>query len=150
MKEWFHKLVISSSEWLQKLMLASVAALAPIHQVMYSVGFLIFADLITGMWAAKKRGEKISSAAMRRTISKIVIYQLAVIGAFVLETNLLSELLPVTKIVAGVIGLVEFKSMLENSGHIVGGNIFKMILEKLGSENDKPKEVVTEDTANKE
>jgi hypothetical protein len=45
--------------------------------------------------------------------------------------------------VAGVIGMVEFKSILENSGHIVGGDVFKLILKKLGSENDpqnKPKE----------
>lgn len=124
-------------EWLQKIALASLAALAPIHAIMISVGFLIVADLVTGIWAAKKRGEKISSAAMRRTISKIVIYQLAVISGFLLEKYLLSDLLPVSKIVAGVIGLVEFKSMLENSGSIVGGDIFKMILAKLGSENDK-------------
>lgn len=124
-------------EWLQKILLASVAALAPIQAVMLSVGFLIFADLVTGIWAALKRGEKVSSAAMRRTVSKMVVYQLAVIGAFVLETHLLGGLLPATKIVAGVIGLVEFKSMLENSGAIVGGDIFKIILAKIGSENDK-------------
>lgn len=124
-------------DWLEKIIIAGIAALAPIHPVLISVGFLIVADLLTGIWAAKKRGEKISSAAMRRTVSKIVIYQLAVIGGFVLEKYLLSDLLPVSKIVAGVIGLVEFKSMLENSGSIVGGDIFKMILAKLGSENDK-------------
>ena len=131
-------------EWLEKIAVASLAALAPIHPVMLSVGFLILADLITGMWAAKKRGEKISSAAMRRTISKMFIYQMAVIGGFVLETYLLGGLLPVSKIVAGVIGLVEFKSMLENSGQIVGGDIFKMILKKIGSENDKLPEPVPE------
>lgn len=124
-------------EWLQKIALASFAALAPIHAVMITVGFLIFADLITGIWAAKKRGEKISSAVMRRTVSKIVIYQMAVVGGFLLETYLLSGLLPVSKIVAGVIGLVEFKSMLENSNSIMGGDLFKLILQKIGSENDK-------------
>lgn len=131
-------------EWLQKILLASVAALAPIQAIMLSVGFLIFADLITGIWAALKRGEKVSSAAMRRTVSKMVIYQLAVIGAFVLETHLMGGLLPVTKIVAGVIGLVEFKSMLENSSAIVGGDVFKLIMKKIGSENDKLNDISTE------
>ena len=130
-------------EWLSKVGMAALAALAPIHMVMITVGVLIFSDLATGVWAALKRGEKISSAIMRRTISKILIYQLAVICGFMLETYILDAVIPVAKIVAGVIGMVEFKSILENSNHIVGGNIFKMILEKLGSENKpkkKPKE----------
>ncbi len=130
-------------EWLAKISLAVLAALAPIQTVLISVGVLILADSVTGIWAAYKRGEKISSAAMRRTISKIVIYQTAVITGFLLETYLIDHLLPVTKIVAGIIGLVEFKSILENSNTIMGGDIFKMILQKLGSENDKlnkPKE----------
>ncbi|HEY8367583.1 MAG TPA: phage holin family protein, partial [Bacteroidia bacterium] len=112
------------------------AALAPIHAVMISVGILIFADLATGMWAAKKRGENITSAAMRRTVSKLFIYQLAVITGFLLETHLLAQLLPVTKLVAGVIGLVEFKSILENANEILGQNIFTNLLSKLGSDND--------------
>lgn len=131
-------------EWIQKIALASLAALAPIHAVMISVGFLIVADLVTGIWAAKKRNEKVSSAAMRRTVSKMLIYELAVVAGFLLETYLLSGLLPVSKIVAGVIGLVEFKSMLENSSSIVGGDIFKLILSKLGSENDKLPEPIPE------
>jgi sugar phosphate permease len=126
-------------EWLGKLFLASMAALAPIKMVMITVGFLILADLVTGMWAAHKRGEKISSAAMRRTISKIFIYQLTVVSGFMLETYILDKMLPVAKIVAGVIGMVEFKSILENSNHIVGGDIFKLVIQKLGSENDSKK-----------
>lgn len=127
-------------EWIKNLGLVALAALAPIHMVMITVGFLIFADLFTGIWAARKRGEKISSAALRRTVSKIVIYQLAVISGFMLETHILDNLLPVSKLVAGVIGMVEFKSMLENSNGIVGGNIFQLVLKKLGSENDSNKE----------
>jgi len=98
--------------WTSKLFIASLAALAPIKMVIITVGFLILADLLTGIWAAKSRGEKISSSIMRRTISKIVIYQLAVISGFMLEMHILDSLVPVAKIVAGVIGMVEFKSIL--------------------------------------
>lgn len=126
-------------EWLNKVALASLAALAPIKMVMITVGVLIMADLVTGIWAALKRGEKVSSAAMRRTISKMFIYQLAVICGFMLETYILDGIVPVAKIVAGVIGMVEFKSILENSNHIVGGDLFKIIIAKLGSDNDPNK-----------
>jgi Bacteriophage holin family len=126
-------------EWLDKLALASLAALAPIKMVMITVGILIMADLVTGIWAALKRGEKVSSAAMRRTVSKMFIYQLAVICGFMLETYILDGIVPVAKIVAGVIGMVEFKSILENSNHIVGGDLFKIVIAKLGSDNDTNK-----------
>lgn len=126
-------------EWLNKVALASLAALAPIKMVMITVGILIMADLVTGIWAALKRGEKVSSAIMRRTVSKIFIYQLAVICGFMLETYILDGIVPVAKIVAGVIGMVEFKSILENSNHIVGGDIFKLVIQKLGSDNDTKK-----------
>lgn len=124
-------------EWLAKIAVAAIAALSPIHAVMLSVGFLILADLVTGIVAARKRGEKVRSAAMRRTISKILVYQLAVISGYLLEHYLMSDIMPVAKLVAGVIGMVEFKSILENSNTIVGTDIFKSILQKLGSENDK-------------
>jgi holin family protein len=130
-------------EWLVKIFVASLAALSPIHTVMIAVGVLIFADLLTGMLAAIKKGEKLSSAAMRRTISKMLVYQLTVICGFLLETYLIDGLIPVAKIVAGVIGMVEFKSVLENVNVITGQNIMQSILEKLGSDNDpsnKPKE----------
>ena len=126
-------------EWMLKIAIAACAALAPIQVVMITIGILIMLDLITGIWAAKKRGQQISSAAMRRTISKIFIYQMSVISGFLLETYLLGGSIPVSKIVTGVIGMVEFKSILENSNYIVGGDVFKMILQKLGSDNDSKK-----------
>jgi Bacteriophage holin family len=123
-------------EWTQSVALAAVAALAPIQAVLISVGVLIVADLFTGMLAAHKRGEKLASAAMRRTVSKLLIYQTAVITGFLLETYLLSSLVPVSKIVAGAIGLVEFKSILENCNAALGQDIFQTVLLKLGSDND--------------
>lgn len=126
-------------EWLVKLALATLAALAPIQAVLVSVGVLIMIDLVTGTIAAWKRGDKISSAVMRRTISKILVYECSVIAAFILETYLLQGFMPATKIVGGVIGLVEFKSIIENSNTIIGGDVFRTILKKLGSENDKDK-----------
>jgi hypothetical protein len=104
---------------------------------MVTVGILIFFDFITGMLAAKKRGEFITSAAMRRTISKLVVYQCSVISGFLVEKYLLDQILPVAKLVAGVIGMVELKSVLENANTITGKDIFKDLLLRLGSKNDK-------------
>lgn len=126
-------------DWLVALALAACAALAPIKAVLITVGILIMMDALTGMYAARKRGEELSSAAMRRTLSKFLVYQGVVITGFLLESNILDNLIPVAKICAGAIGMVEFKSILENANSIVGTNIFKAVLDKLGSDNDPNK-----------
>src|ERR1700740_866886 len=126
-------------DWIQSVGIACIASLAPIQAILISVGVMIFADLFTGMLAAHKRGEKISSAAMRRTVSKILIYEIAVICGFLLEKYLLDSLVPISKLVAGVIGLVEFKSILENCNAVLGQNIFETVLFRLGSDNDPKK-----------
>lgn len=123
--------------WVGHLFFAAVAVLAPIHAVMIVVGVLIFIDLATGLFAALKRKEPISSSAMRRTISKFFVYQIAVVTAFIVETYLLHNILPATKFVSMVIGMVELTSVLENCNTIYGGNLFKSLIKHLGSKNDK-------------
>lgn len=123
-------------QFFSDLLVAASAALVPIKPVIVTVGVLIVSDLITGVWAAKKRGEQISSAALGRTVSKMVVYQTAVITGFLLQKYLLNDAVPVVNIVGGVIGMVEFKSFVENANVIVDGDIMKEILKKLGSKND--------------
>jgi hypothetical protein len=130
--------------FLTYLAVSIIAILAPIKALILTVGFLIIADLITGIWASHKRKEKIRSSVMRRTISKAFVYQLAVISGFLVETYLLESFFPVSKVVASVIGLVELKSILENSNSILGYNLFKTVIEKLGSENDNLKTEIIE------
>lgn len=123
--------------WLKFTTAAAVAVIAPIKMMLLGVGFLIFADLVTGLWAALKLKEKIRSAVMRRTVSKMVVYQLAIISAFVLEAHIMGiSDLTITKIVASAIGMVELKSILENANKISGIDVFKSLLNKLGSDND--------------
>jgi hypothetical protein len=123
-------------EWVKKILFVSIAALAPIKMILITVGLLVFFDLITGIWAARRKGETLKSAAMRRTISKMLIYQLTVISGFLLEHYLLDGLVPVSKLVGGVIGMVEFKSILENASTIAGEDIVTLVLSRLGSDND--------------
>lgn len=122
-------------EFAIKTFLAALAVFAPIQAVVITVGVLIFADLATGIWAAKKRGEVIKSSKMRDSITKLLIYQTVIMTGFLVETFLLDGLLPVVKLAAAVIGMVELKSLLENANSILGRDLFKEILSKLGSKN---------------
>lgn len=124
-------------EWLVKGLIVTLTILSPIKPMLIACGILILADTITGMFAAHKRKESIQSAEMRRSITKLVVYQIAIISAFVLEKYMLGSLVPVSKIVAGVIGMVEFKSILENVSTIAGQDILALVINKLGSKNAK-------------
>lgn len=126
--------------FLSNLMISACAALAPIKPIMITVGILIVADLISGVWAAKKRGEEITSAALGRTISKMVVYQTAVITGYLMQHYLMGDAVPVVNVISGVIGMVEFKSFMENANAIVEGDVFKTIIKKLGSKNDQDAE----------
>ena len=123
--------------WLKATGLSLLALIAPVQAVMLTVGALIIADFLLGMWAARKRGEAITSAAMRRTVSKMLVYQTVVLMGYFTEVHLLGSLLPVSKLVGGIIGVVELKSVLENSSTILGQDLFRALITKLGSANDR-------------
>lgn len=122
---------------LKSAVVASVAVFAPIQAVIIITGVLVIADLITGILAAKKRGEPIDSAGLRRTVTKTAVYLTAVCMGFLVEKYMIDEILPISKIVSGIIGMVELKSLMENLNTIHGSDIFKEIIYKLGSHNDK-------------
>lgn len=128
---------------ISSLWAALIGFFAPAGPLLISVGFLIFADFVTGIWAAYKKGEIITkSSGWRRTVTKMAVYNVAILSGFLLETYMLHELIPISKIVASVIGLVELKSILENSNVILGQDLFKTVISKLGSDNDKLKEQI--------
>ena len=132
--------------FLQGLVLSAIAVLAPIKAVMATVGVLIFADFVSGIIAAKKRGESISSAKIRNSVTKCLVYQSAVITGFLVQTYLFQGFIPIVNIVGSLIGLTELTSFYENLNSIKGGNIFKKIIELLGSTNlaNADKEIVQE------
>ncbi len=124
-------------EYLKSLLIAILAVFAPIQAVIIVTGVLVIADLITGLFAAKKRGEKITSAGLRRTVTKTTVYLSAVCLGFLVEKYMIDSILPISKLISGIIGVVELKSLMENLNTIYGSDLFKSIIEKLGSINDK-------------
>lgn len=124
-------------EWYKAVLVSVLAVFAPIQSMIITVAVLIGTDLVFGIIAAYKQSVPISSSAIRRTVSKSVIYMVAVCLGYLVEHYLMGDILPVSKLVAGTIGLVEMKSILENSDIINGGSVFKALVAKLGSENDK-------------
>ena len=120
-----------------KLGLAIIVIFAPIKAMILSALFLTVCDGVLGVMAAHKRGEAITSAGFRRTISKILIYELAICMAYIAQHYLTGDAIPVSSVVAGFVGITEFKSCMENLNDVSGGQLLKALLQKLGSINDK-------------
>ena len=108
---------------------------APVQAAALAVFAIVLIDLITGVLAARKRKEEITSARIRDSVSKLFIYEIALLSALLLENYLLSGMVPAIKIVSAVIGVAEGKSVLENLDTLQGGNMFKNLIDKLGSSN---------------
>ena len=104
----------------------------PIAPCLIGVGVLLFADVLTGIRAAKKRLETISSSKLSMTVNKIVFYALAIILSRLMETVFI-DWLPLARLTAGYIAVVEFKSNIENIGEITEVDIWNYLKEKLTS-----------------
>jgi phage-related holin len=122
--------------YLKGLGLAALAFLAPIHLLLAAAVVLTLIDAVTGILAARKRREKIRSAGLRRTVSKLVVYQGAIVAGYMVEV-MMGGSLPVSKLVAACIAVVEGKSVLENCDAISGSPVFGAVIDRLGSANQK-------------
>ena len=120
---------------LGSLAIAALAVLAPIKAVLIVTFLLVLADLITGVWAAVKTKQSITSAGFRRTLVKMFIYEILVITGFLVETYLTGNSVPISKLITSFIGLTETLSIIENLNIISETNLFATILAKLGAFN---------------
>lgn len=118
---------------LETLLLACIAVFAPIKAAILTVVVLVIADLITGMLAAKKRGEKITSAGIKRTVGKVLLYETALCLGFIVQQYLTGDILPASKLVSAIIGLAELKSVLENLDSLSGTSLYKVLLSRIVS-----------------
>lgn len=106
-------------------------ALSPIRSALLTIAALVVLDLITGVWAARKRGEAITSLGFRRTTVKVFVYMGALVLGFVVEKNLLAGAIPLTQIIGGWVGLTELKSNAENLHDVTGLDIWQALLDRL-------------------
>jgi hypothetical protein len=109
----------TSLGWAIKLSAWVMLFLAPVKASMAAIVFLVLSDLVFGVWAALKRGEKFNSAALRRTPVKLTGYLAGIVLAFVAETYLLPEL-PIVKVVGGLAASTELVSLFESLSTISG------------------------------
>lgn len=122
---------------LKLMCMTMVAVFAPIRAIMLAAFALVVADLITGVIAAYKRKERITSDGFKRTVIKTFVYQCAIMLGYLTETYLTGAMLPVSKIITSYIGFTEIVSVLENLNSISGGSLLTALIAKLGSKQNE-------------
>ena len=105
-----------------KLLAVVGAFFLPISGILFLVGFAIFIDTLTGLWKAKKLKIPITSRKLSAVISKLFLYELAVIGFYLIDFWILNDIvkqffsveLMLTKILSLVLVSIEVMSINEN------------------------------------
>lgn len=129
------------------LIMLIVMFFAPVQAALISVGVLCTFDAITGIMAAKKRGELITSNKGFRTIIKMIIYSILVICSHLIEVVMI-DFIPVTKIATSAIALIELKSLYENASTILGIDMWKFIKQIMDKKGIDLPEIPTENNKN--
>lgn len=105
--------------------------LAPIQVLAIAIGFLVVADVVTGVWASLKAKQRVTSDRFGRTVTKSGVYLVALVVAHVAEAYVFGGAVPVTKVVSGLVGTTELISIYENLSRISGLDFKRAIAERL-------------------
>ena len=115
-----------------KLLAVVGAFFLPISGILFLIGFAILLDTITGIWKAKKIGLPITSRKLSAIVSKLFLYEVAVIGFYLIDYFILNDIiltffsvpLMLTKILSLVLVSIECISINENYFQIRGISVW--------------------------
>jgi len=113
------------------VLLGIISGLKPLF---LSLLVLLIVDLATGLYAAKKAKEAITSTGLRRTIEKAMCY-FTIIIVSVLADVYMFDVFRVSGVITAFIGMIELLSIFENFTKITGinfvGELKRLIKSKL-------------------
>lgn len=139
MKSMFHS--NQTLEYIGHLAAVIISFMLPIASTLMLISLFLIADLITGIWKARKKGEIITSKRMSDTIAKIALFSLSVVCLHGLETQFSAlGFIHITQIGSAYIAIVELKSILENVSEITGLDIWTHLKGKFVQFKNKDRE----------
>ena len=105
----------------------------PVSGILFLIGFTIVVDTLTGIWKSKKLKIAITSRRLSAIVSKLFLYELAVIGFYLIDFWILNDIimkffsvpLMLTKILSLVLVSIEVMSINENYKAVKGIDIWQ-------------------------
>ena len=121
-------LLSSIQKYIIQLLAVVSAFFLPITGILFLIAFAILVDTITGIWKAKKLKIPITSRGLSAIISKLFLYEVAVILTYLIDRFILNDILlqffsvplMVTKILSLVLCSIEVISINENIKAVKG------------------------------
>ena len=145
--------ILGSSIQKSSLQLLTVisAFFLPIIGILFLIGFAILVDTFTGIWKAKKLKIKITSRGLSAVISKLLLYEIAVILFYLIDRFILNDIiltffsvpLMLTKILALVLVSIEVMSINENYEAVRGINMWTAMKNLFSRARDIKKDIDT-------
>jgi hypothetical protein len=128
-------LLTSIKQSMVQLLAVIGAFFLPISGILFLIGFAIVVDTLTGIWKAKKLKIKITSRKLSAIVSKLFLYEVAVIGFYLIDRFILNDIILVffsiplmlTKILSLVLVSIECISISENYEAVRGINIWSSL-----------------------
>ena len=107
----------------------------PISGILFLIVFAILVDTITGIWKSRKLKIPITSRGLSAIVSKLFLYEVAVILTYMIDKFILNDIILVffsiplmlTKILALVLVSIEVISTSENYEAVRGINIWSSL-----------------------
>lgn len=107
----------------------------PISGILFLIAFAILVDTITGIWKSRKLKIPITSRGLSAIVSKLFLYEVAVILTYMIDKFILNDIILVffsiplmlTKILALVLVSIEVISTSENYEAVRGINIWSSL-----------------------
>ncbi|MBV1928700.1 MAG: phage holin family protein [Gammaproteobacteria bacterium] len=128
----------------------------PIAPLMVVVGLAIMSDTFTGLYRSYKSGIELTSHKARNIISKMIVYQGAVILMYCIERFVVSDIVKIfidvdlflTKLVCCTLLVIELKSINENYKAVTGVDMWFKFKSMVIKVNELKKELKYEKSTN--
>ena len=126
-------LLSSIQKYIIQLLAVVGSFFLPISGILFLIGFAILVDTLTGIWKSKKLGIPITSRKLSAIVSKLFLYEVAVIGFYLIDKFILNDIilqffsvpLMLTKILSLILVSIEVMSINENYKEVKGIDIWQ-------------------------
>lgn len=124
--------------WLISILLSVLAAISPIVPLFITATLLIISDMVFAIYRAYKNRVPITSRKLSQVLPKLILYNIGILLAFLVEKYVLVDTIPISKLALGVISMVEMKSIDESFQSIFGYSLYSKLLAMIKRPEQNP------------
>lgn len=124
--------------WLISILLSVLAAISPLVPLFVTATLLIVGDMVFAIYRAYKNGVPITSRKLSQVLPKLILYNIGILLAFLVEKYVLVDTIPISKLALGVISMVEMKSIDESFQSIFGYSLYAKLLAMIKRPEQNP------------